>query len=104
MSEAQNSPDYYESRGISRQGVLLSKEHAERLKEIAKAHKINTGEVIEVLLDQMDAASLTKHFDDKRQDRLKKDGRVSKGDLTKKMKEATPEQLAEIQRILEGQK
>jgi TusA-related sulfurtransferase len=100
MSEAQNSPDYYENRGISRQGILLSKDHADRLKEIAKLHKINTGEVIEVLLDNMEPAILISKFEAKRNERLKKDGRVAKGELTKKMKEATPEQLAEIQRIL----
>lgn len=100
MSEAQKDPDYYATRGIVRQMVLLSNDHCERLKEIAKAHKINTGEVVEVLLDQMDAESMVKHFDEKRQSKVKKDGRIAKGDLTKKMKEATPEQLAEIQRIL----
>lgn len=99
--EQDRSPGFYEARGKVRHMLILEKSSKERLKEIAKRFGLTQGEVADVLIANADINALEANglF------RLKAEtGGVKKTALAKKMKEATPEQLAEIQRILEGQK
>lgn len=99
MSEAQKDPGYYEARGMIRQMIVLTKDHAADLKAKAKGQGLTAGELVEVLLDTADLDALADAVAQKKADK-KPDGRVAKSELSRKMKEATPEQLAEIQRIL----
>lgn len=93
------SASFYEDRGLIRHMVIISPEHREKLKAEAKKVGLIQGEVIEVLLDCVDFDSLADKFKAKKVG--KTEGKLTKADLLKKMKDLTPEQLAAINEIVE---
>lgn len=99
MSEGQDqSKGFYEAKGMVRQTVILTEGHKERLKQLAKLHNVTQGEVIEVLLDYTDFEMFADKFKAKKA--VKSEGKLTKGDLLKKMTNLTPEQLAAIAAIV----
>ncbi|MBI4984044.1 MAG: hypothetical protein HZC24_01490 [Rhodocyclales bacterium] len=65
-------------------------------------YRITRGEVIEVMLDQVNQVFFGSHFEAKR--KSKDAQRLTQASVIKKFKGATPEQLAEIARILDRSK
>lgn len=94
MRQKEQNKSYYEERGSIRQMVILSQDHCSRLKSLAKQYKLNTGEVMEVLLDNANFEALNSKFVEKHAS--KRDGRTIKSELLKKLKEMSPEQLEAI--------
>lgn len=105
MSEDQNqgkATGFYEKKGMARYTLILTETHKTKLKGVATAYGISQGDVVEILLDQMNTNHLDPFLKAKRNSKI--DGR-SPGGLTqtaviKKFKGATPEQLAAIAAIL----
>jgi hypothetical protein len=101
MSQAQKELGFYEAKGMVRRTIILSENHFKKLKDSAKQVRLTQGEVLEVLLDNADFDALAGQFQVKRQS--KQGGRQVDSALVKKMKGASPEKLAQIQAILDGQ-
>jgi hypothetical protein len=98
-SEDQIQKGYYEQKGYIRQMIILPEAQKNKLKQIAKTYAITQGEVIEVMLDQVDLTRKYDHFSAKRSEKLA--GRSSiRAALTRKMKDLTPEQLTAIEAII----
>lgn len=57
---------FYEDKGMIRSTMIVPQQHKDKVVSVAKTFKITQGEVIEVLLDQMDVVSLRPHFEGKR--------------------------------------
>jgi ribosomal protein S15P/S13E len=91
--------DYYKNKGLTRYTIILPLAHKERLDNLGKTYGLNQGEVLEVMLDQMDHTALKPHFEAKAA--AKVDGRKgekegSKRALISKLKDLTPEQIAAL--------
>lgn len=83
--------DYYKDKDVSRYTLILSETHKEKLKKVAKTYSITQGEVVEVLLDQMNLGLLGGHLEAKR--KTKTSDRVSQRSVIEQLKGLTPEQL-----------
>jgi hypothetical protein len=106
VSDIEKESGYYESKGMVRQMVVLTEAHKDRLKEFSKLHKITIGEVIEVLLDDMEPATAILRMEARRANKVdgragKRPEKLSKTRLIRNMKDLTPEQLAAIEAIVE---
>lgn len=99
---ASRTTGFYEQKGLVRYTVIFSPVHREKLKQTAKQFGITQGEVVEVMLDQLDANAMAPHFQAKKTG--KAEGRITKTELVKKMKDLTPAQLAAIEAIVSQKK
>lgn len=93
---------YYEEKGLKRHMVIIKPETQARLKTIAKEHGIMQGEVVDALIANVEMDSMKPFFDHIRMAKRSERTATPKAVIKDKLKEATPEQLAEIQRILAG--
>jgi hypothetical protein len=93
------STDRQKDKHTTRSAVCLTEAHRYKVAKIAKTYRITRGEVIEVMLDQLNLDVLGPHFQTKR--KFKESVRLTQASVIKKFKGATAEQLAEIARILE---
>lgn len=100
MSEQDQSKGFYEQRGMVRHMIVLPEQSKAALKEIAKTHGITQGEVVEVLLNQMDSALLAQHFEAKRSSKV--GIRTAKSDLANKLLNLSAAQLAAITAIIDA--
>lgn len=100
MSEQeQDQPKgFYEQKGMVRHTIILTEANKTKLKETAKTYKITQGDVVEVLLDQMDLNQIGPHFEVRHAG--KDTGKTSKSELVKKLTAASPETLAAIEVLL----
>ncbi len=98
--ERNQSKGFYEAKGMVRHVVILTEAHKTKLKQLAKTYNITQGEVVEVLLDlePQDRHGWSVWFEAKRD--AKHEGKTTKTDLAKKVREASPETLAAIQALL----
>jgi predicted DNA-binding protein YlxM (UPF0122 family) len=87
------STGFYEAKGKVRETVILDQDSRTKMKELADRFDITKGAVLDALLKHADieAIQAAGGFEIEK---------PKKTTLAKKMKDATPEQLAEIQRIL----
>ncbi|MBI5791454.1 MAG: hypothetical protein HZA63_08270 [Rhodocyclales bacterium] len=83
----------------TRYTVFLAEHHKDQIAKLAKTYRITRGEVVEVMLDQANLGHFAPHFETKR--KSKEVVRVTQSSVIKKFKGATPEQLAEIAKILD---
>jgi hypothetical protein len=70
------------------------------LKKIAKTFNLTQGEIVEVMLDQINLNQIGGYFESKKAE--KNNGKSTKTDLVKKMKGLTTGQLAAIEAIING--
>jgi hypothetical protein len=87
------SKAFYEQKGMVRRTVIMTKEHIDKLRALAKKFVLTQGEVIEVLLDNVENVNGGKFIAK----------RVIKGDskvLVKKLKNLSPEKLAQIEALI----
>ena len=92
--------NYYEAKGMFRQMIPLSEAHKTRLKNLAKCYSLNPGEVVEVMLDNMNIAALEGAFHQKQAAKMSNRSVSVRSELLKQMKGLSPEQLMEIQAII----
>ena len=100
MATQQTTTEFYKEKGKVRYTLILDEKAKDKLLNVAKTYRITQGEVLEVLLNQLNLGLMGQHFEAKRL--AKDDGKTSKTELSKMMRDATPEQLAAIQAILGG--
>jgi hypothetical protein len=93
---------YYESKGLKRHMVVVKPETQETLKVLAKQEGVMQGEIIDVILKDIDLTQFKAELDAIRDAKNAERGATPKAVIKTKLKEATPEQLAEIERILTG--
>ena len=86
---------FYDAQGITRHMLLIRNSQLTVLKDLAKEFRIKQGEVVEVLVDNMDREALRAAFEAKRGD-----AGVTRNSLVKQLKDMTPEQLAELERLM----
>lgn len=103
MSEnaVKSTDDFYRDKGLIRHMIVISEQDRDALKKLAKDFSVKQGDVVSVLLEQMNLASIGKHFEARRV-ALKGETKTTKTELVKKMKDLTPEQIAAIETILAG--
>jgi len=94
--------DFYKEKGMSRYTLILSEAHREKLKKVAKTYNITQGEVVEVLLDQMNLGLLGGHLEAKR--KSKTSDRVSQRTVIEELKGLTPEQLMAVKAAIAAAK
>ena len=87
--------DFYVEKGMTRYTMILSKTHKEKIENVAKTYGITQGNVVEVLLDQMNVSLLGTHFETKRGAKSSRQG--AKGAIVAKLKDMTPEQLKKVE-------
>lgn len=92
---------FYEQKGMVRHMLILPETHKQKLKKIAGVYGLTQGEVVEVMLDQINLNMIGGHFEAKKTS--KGAGKSTKADLIKKMKALTPAQMKAIEAILAGQ-
>lgn len=86
----------------TRFSVDLDADHQRKLAEIAKNYKLNQGEVIEVMLDNLDLSTLSEAFKCRRDEKVAMRAAAKSLsdkptlDLLTKIKELTPEKRAEL--------
>lgn len=95
---AQEQKGFYEAKGMVRHMVILTEKHRDKLKKIAKTYGIKQGDVVEVLMDTADLARIGSQLEAKK--KATKGGTTTKTELVKKMKDLTPEQIAQIEAII----
>jgi len=93
---------YYESKGLKRHMIVVKPETQEALKALAKREGVMQGEIIDVILKDIDLTQFKAEFDAIREAKNAERSATPKAVIKTKLKEATPEQLAEIERILAG--
>ena len=101
MSENQDrSQGFYEQQGKVRHMVILEKDSKTRLKDLSKRFNLTQGEVLDVMIEHgnIDELAAAGKFEEKKAG--KREGKVTKGELLKKMKDLTSEQLAAIDAIV----
>lgn len=102
MEQKQHSSKAYEDKGLKRHMVIIKPETLIKLKALAKQHGIIQGEVIDVILNEGDMDLFSSGFIAVRAAKVAGRNATPQAAIKGKLKEATPEQLAEIQRILAG--
>jgi predicted nuclease of restriction endonuclease-like RecB superfamily len=97
-----HSSETYAEKGFTRQMIVCKPETHEKLKAVAKAHKVSQGDVIDILFADLDVEALAPKLIAHRETKVEARGRKpSEGSvIKKKLSDATPEQLAQIQAIL----
>ncbi len=83
--------DFYAEKGMARYTMILGPAHKDKIENVAKTYGISQGNVIEVLLDQMDESLLGSYFEAKKTVKGTRQG--AKGAIVAKLKGLTPEQL-----------
>jgi hypothetical protein len=94
MNDIKNASDL---TGI-RHMITLPEQQKEKLKKLSKDFHLTQGEIVDVLLEQIDLSLMGQHFEARRNGKLS--GRSIQTDLIKKMKGLSQEQIAAIQSIL----
>lgn len=93
--------DFYTGRDdVTRDSVVITKNHAKKLRTLAKTYHLTKGEVIEVMLDQMNVGLLGGHFEEKRKAKAptsRGGDRVTQRDVIGNLKGLSAEQLAIIE-------
>lgn len=99
-----NSTGFYEAKNMIRRTVIISGDTLASLKKYSKKHKITQGELLDVLLTRvnLDDPEFQQLFDAKFAE--KHSDKVSKVSLSKQLKNLTPEQLAAVEAIIQGNK
>lgn len=97
----ESTDDFYKDKGLIRHMIVISELDRAKLKKVAKHYSIKQGDVVSVLLEQMNLATIGKHFEARRV-ALKGEAKTTKTELVKKMKDLTPEQMAAIEAIITG--
>jgi hypothetical protein len=93
---------YYESKGLKRHMIVVKPETQEKLKVLAKQQGIMQGEIIDVILKEADMELFEGGFAAVRASKNSERAASPKAVIKDKLKEASPEQLAQIERILAG--
>lgn len=84
-----------------RTAIVLDVTIQDRVAKLAKEHKINQGQVIEVMLDMLgDNPEFIQAMKDKRE--AKVGGRTSKTSILKKLSKLSAEELEELTKSLKG--
>lgn len=94
--------NFYEGKDVNRHTVVISESYKKKLKAVAKNYHLTQGEVIEVLLDQMNLAQIGGHFEARR--KQKEGGRTTQKDVIDALKGLTPEQLKAVEEAIERTK
>lgn len=94
--------DFYKDKDVSRYTIVMSDGHKEKLKKVAKTYGITQGDVVEVLLDQMNLGLLGGHLEAKR--KVKTSDRVSQRAVIEQLKGLTPEQLKAVEAAIAATK
>lgn len=89
-------------QAANRHMISLSDTHKAKLKKLAKHFALTQGEVVEVMLDNLDLSRMSQHFEACRNSKIS--SRTSAASLATriKAKELTPAQKAAIEAILAG--
>jgi len=94
--------DFYKDKDVARYTMVLSEPHKDKLKKVSKTYGISQGEVVEVLLDQMNLGLLGGHFEAKR--KSKTSDRISQRAVIEQLKGLTPEQLKAVEAAIAATK
>ncbi len=86
------------NKDAGRHTVVVSESYKGKLKAVAKTYHLTQGEVIEVLLDQMNLSQVGGHLEARR--RSKETGRTTQKDVIDALKGLTPEQLKAAEEAL----
>lgn len=99
-----NSTGFYEAKNMVRRTVIIADDTLVSLKKYSKKYKITQGELLDVLLTQVDLDTFQKLFEAKFAERAaeKSAAKSIKSGLVKQLKNLKPEQLAAIEAIIEG--
>lgn len=93
---------YYEGKGLKRHMIVVKPETQDKLKALAKQEGVMQGEIIDVLLKDIDLTPFKAELSAIRAAKQAERTAAPKAVIKDKLKDATPEQLAEIERILAG--
>lgn len=87
---------FYEEKGMTRYGMVIPADTKEKLDSVAKTYGLSQGDVVQVLIEEMNAEALHDIFNAKRESKV--DGRKTRTDfqrkLSKSVNKLTPEQIA----------
>ncbi|HJV26723.1 MAG TPA: hypothetical protein VJ673_13630 [Aromatoleum sp.] len=100
VQESTGPSAFYKEKGLVRHMVTMDEPHVTELKKVAKRFGIKQGDVVEVMLDQLDPARMGQHFEARKA--RDKPTTTTKTELVKKMKDLSPVQIAAIEAILAG--
>lgn len=92
------STGFYEEKGMARYTMILPREHKDKIAAVAKSFKISQGEVVEVLLEEMEVSMLRSRFEAKRN--AKRSNKSSRREILEKMKGLTPEELKAVEETI----
>lgn len=97
---------FYADKDLVRHTFILHPEYHERLKAESKALGLTQGEIIEVIMDNLDLRTLDEQFVAKRNEKVMARAKdrgtgLTKASVIKKMKGLTQEKLAAINAIVE---
>ena len=95
MSDQSQSTDFYAQKGMVRYTVILAPAKRDRFKEIAAEQGLTQPELLEAMIDSFDAARSAPAID---AIKARKGASVSK--IAKKLKDLSPEKLAEIEKLI----
>lgn len=93
-----NSTGFYEDKGFIRQTFIITKDQRENIKQHAKTLGVTLQELIGVMIDDFNAGHHQASLEALRTAKLAKRGGVKA--LASKLKDISPEKLAEIEKIL----
>jgi len=97
-----NDKTYYNERGESRRMLIMDTAYFDQLKDLASEFTLTQGEIVEVLMANMEANMETFRslFEAKRQQRVA--AKQARTELARKMKNLDPAKLREVERLLGG--
>lgn len=90
--------DIYAKRGQCRHMVIISTNHRDRLKSLAKSFKVPQGVLVEVMIDQLNLEQISGAVALRREARSSE--RPSKAALIKQIKRLGPSELIAFQALL----
>lgn len=90
--------EIYERRGEVRHMIVMKMSVREKIKNLAKAYRVQQGDVIDVVIENMDLTKVGPALEARREVKAK----PKKTEIAKKIRGLSPEKLAQIEAIIES--
>lgn len=95
MSDQTQSTDFYAQKGMVRYTVILTPAKRDKFKEIASAQGLTQPELLEAMIDSFDPKHSASAIE-----AIKARKGTSASKIAKKLKDLSPEKLAEIEKLI----
>lgn len=94
-NDEKKGSDFYAEKGLIRDTIALTPDYKQKFKDVARKYGVSKGEFLQVVLDNVDFDAIADKFAE-----IRNGETPSKRQIIEKMKDASPEVLAQIGALL----